>query len=447
MGNVYTAARLIRSMHMNRQMPALASVIYLRLVDFSTKPVAEQARLRARLESAIGAALGAIVPGDRAILDAPDGFVLVVLANPVAALAAAESCLAAAGDVPLSIGGNHGPIAIVDAEDGGSAMAGDGIRSAAAVAAFAKSGQVLLTAGFREALDEQSPDRTVALRKAGVFSDASIRTHELYAADPTQPRRRRTRLLVAAAAIAAVLVGTGIALRGTVPSLGLVAPTGIVAFQVVPGGEVFVDGEPRGSVPPLRQLELRAGMHRIEVRHGEDEPYRVDIELAHRQTVAVQHEFPPPAVVSFDITPGGEVFIDGTSRGAAPALDELELRAGSHAVEVRNPDYEPYTTTLDLKPGERYALRHVFVSPAVLVFQITPGGQVLVDGVLQGSLPELQRLQVKAGRHQIEVRYEDYDPLKMDVTLAAAEQVVIEHHFGGSKPAELFRKFKKSLGF
>lgn len=434
-------------MHMNRQMPALASVLYLRLVDFSSKPVAEQARLRARLESAIGAALAAIVPDERALLDAPDGVILVVLANPVAALSAAESCLAAAGDLPLSIGGNHGPIALVDAEDGGTAMAGDGIRSAAAVAAFAKRGQVLLTAGFREALDEHSPDRTVALRKAGVFSDASIRTHELYAADPAQPRRRRLRLFIAAATIAVVLIGAGIALRGTVPSLGLVAPTGVVAFQIVPGGEVFVDGEARGSVPPLQQLELRAGTHRIEVRHGEDEPYRVDVDVAHRQIVAVQHEFLPPAVVSFDITPGGEVFIDGTSRGAAPALDELELRAGTHAVEVRNPDYEPFTTTLDLKPGERFALRHVFVSPALLVFQITPGGQVLVDGVLQGVLPELQRLQVKAGRHLIEVRYEDYEPLEMDVTLAAGEQVVIEHRFGGSKPAELFHKLKKSLGF
>lgn len=434
-------------MHMNRQMPALASVLYLRLVDFSAKPVAEQARQRARLEAAIGAALVAIVPDDRAVLDAPDGFVLVVLANPVAALSAAESCLAAASDLPLSIGGNHGPIALVADADGGNAMAGDGIRSAAAVAAFATSGQLLLTAGFREALGEQAPDRTAALRKAGVFSDASIRTHELYINDTAQPRRRRAQLLLATATMAVALIGTGIAVRGTVPSLGLLAPTGIVSFQIVPGGEVFVDGESRGSAPPLQQLELSAGTHRIEVRHGDDEPYRVDIELAHRQTVAVQHEFPPPAVVSFDIMPGGEVFIDGQSRGAAPALEELELRAGAHAVEVRHPDFEPYTTSLDLKPGERYTLRHVFVSPAVLVFQITPGGQVLVDGVLQGSLPDLQRLRVKAGRHQIEVRYQDYEPLKMDVTLAAAEQVVIEHHFGGSKPAELFRKFKKSLGF
>lgn len=433
-------------MHMNRQMPALASVFYLRLVDFSSKPVAEQARLRARLEAAIGAGLAGLPPESRAVLEAADGLVLAVLANPAAALAAAESCLAAAGDLPLSVGGNHGPVALVDAEDGGSAMAGDGIRSAAAVAAFAKSGEILLTAGYREALDEQAPDRTAALRRAGVISDASIRTHELYATDPAQPQRRRTRLLVAAATIACVLLGAGIALRGIVPSLGLLAPTGIVTFEVLPGGDVFVDGEARGSIPPLQQLELRAGTHSIEVRHGDDEPYRVDVELGHRQTLALRHEFPPPAIVRFDITPGGDVFVDGQPRGAAPALEELELRAGSHSVEVRHPDYEPYTTTLELKPGERFVFSHVFVPPAVLVFQITPGGQVLLDGVLQGSLPDLQRLEVKAGRHLIEVRYGDYDPLEMDVTLAAGEQVVIEHRFDGSKPTELFRKLKKSLG-
>ncbi|MFA5941193.1 MAG: PEGA domain-containing protein [Sinimarinibacterium sp.] len=432
---------------MNSQMPALASVIYLRLVDFSSKPVAEQARLRARLESAIGAALVVLTPEGRAVLEAPDGFVLVVLANPAAALSAAESCLDAAGDLPLSVGANHGPVAMVDAEDGGSAMAGDGIRSAAAVAAFAQGGQMLLTAGFREALDEQAPDRSAALRKAGVFSDASIRTHELYAADPARPQRRRARLFAAAVVVASGLIGAGIALRGTVPSLGLLAPTGIVSLEVLPGGEVFIDGQARGSIPPLQQLKLPTGTHRIEVRHGDDEPYRVDIELAHRQTIVVRHEFPPPAIVTFDITPGGEVFVDGQSRGAAPALEELELRSGAHSIEVRHPDYAPYTTSVDLKPGERFVFSHVFVPPAVLVFQITPGGQVLVDGVLQGSLPDLQRLELKAGRHLVEVRYGDYAPLVLDVTLAAGEQVVIKHRFDGSKPAELLRKLKKSLGF
>ncbi|MEQ1438936.1 PEGA domain-containing protein [Fontimonas sp. SYSU GA230001] len=431
---------------MNREMPALASVFYLRLVDFSSKPVAEQARQRARLEGAIGAALALLAPETRAVLDAADGSILVVLADPAAGLAAAQACLAAAGDLPLSVGGNHGPVALVEAEGGGVAMVGDGIRSAAAVAAFAGRGEILLTSGYRDALDERAPERTAALRRAGVIADASIRTHELYAPDPTPPRQRRVRLWVAAAAMAGALVASGVALRGTVPSLGLLAPTGLVTFDVSPGGEVFVDGEARGRIPPLRELALPAGTHRVEVRHGDDEPYRIDIDLAHRQTVALRHAFPPPAIVRFDITPGGEVFVDGRSRGAAPALQELELSPGPHRVEVRHPDYAPHATRIDLKPGERFVLRHVFMPPAVLVFEISPGGQVLLDGALQGSLPDLRRLEVKAGRHLIEVRYGDYEPLQMDVTLAAGEQVVIRHRFGGSKPAELFRKLKKSLG-
>lgn len=431
---------------MNSPMPALASVFYLRLADFSFKPVAEQARLRAQLEAAVGAALTTLAPEQRAVLDAPDGIVLVVLADPALALSLAQACLTAAGALPLCIGGNHGPVAPVDAGDGIDGLAGDGIRSAATAAVFARSGQMLLTAGFRAALAAHAPDRSAELRRAGVFSDASIRTHELFFSDPGQRRGRRVRLLAAAAVAVAALLGGGLSLRGHVPSLGVFAAPATVRFDVTPDAEVVVDGRVRGTTPPLRELALRPGPHRIELRRGDDPPHTVDIELAAGAHVDVRHSFAPPALLRFDITPGGEIFVDGRSRGGAPALEEIELPAGPHRIEVRHPDYPPHIVDVELQSGRPFTVRHAFARPAALVFDITPAGQLFVDGEPRGSVVDVRRLELAAGRHVVEVRHADYDPFRLDVTLKAGEEVVVRHHFERSRPAEFFRRLGKKLG-
>jgi hypothetical protein len=62
-------------------LPALASVVFIRVTEFARRPVAEQARLRAQLESALAVALIRIPPQIRIILDAPDGMAIAVLGN------------------------------------------------------------------------------------------------------------------------------------------------------------------------------------------------------------------------------------------------------------------------------------------------------------------------------------------------------------------------------
>lgn len=56
--------------------------------------------------------------------------------------------------------------------------------------------------------------------------------------------------------------------------------------------------------------------------------------------------------VKIDIRPWGEVVVDGTPRGISPPLRTLSLPPGQHTVVVRNADLPPYTTTLNLKPGQ-----------------------------------------------------------------------------------------------
>ena len=70
-----------------------------------------------------------------------------------------------------------------------------------------------------------------------------------------------------------------------------------------------------------------------------------------------------PAIVHLDITPRGQIWIDGVLQGTTPPLTELELYPGPHAIEVRNDPSPPLRLDLTLGSGEAMTIRHAFVAP------------------------------------------------------------------------------------
>lgn len=69
------------------------------------------------------------------------------------------------------------------------------------------------------------------------------------------------------------------------------------------------------------------------------------------------------------------------------------------------------------------------VVPAVIHFQINPRGEVLVDGVLQGTSPPLTELELYPGPHTIEVRNSPYPPLRLELSLVARQEMTVSHTF------------------
>jgi non-specific serine/threonine protein kinase len=70
-----------------------------------------------------------------------------------------------------------------------------------------------------------------------------------------------------------------------------------------------------------------------------------------------------PGVVELDITPAGEVFVNGASRGSSPPLRRFELPAGKYELEVRSGRHKPLVIELELEAGERVTVVHSFTSP------------------------------------------------------------------------------------
>ena len=71
-------------------------------------------------------------------------------------------------------------------------------------------------------------------------------------------------------------------------------PTALVVLAISPWGEVFVDGKSMGVSPPLAELELTPGKHRVVVRNGGFKPFQDDVDLGSNETIRIKHKFVQP---------------------------------------------------------------------------------------------------------------------------------------------------------
>jgi eukaryotic-like serine/threonine-protein kinase len=70
-----------------------------------------------------------------------------------------------------------------------------------------------------------------------------------------------------------------------------VAADGRIRLAIAPWGEVYVDGKIMGVTPPLAEVRLPAGKHRIEIRNGAFAPHQQSVNLAPNASVRIKHKF------------------------------------------------------------------------------------------------------------------------------------------------------------
>ena len=268
--------------------PLEVSVIAFSLKNFSRQPVAEQARQKAQLEAAVALAIQPLRVDERVVLDSPDGLVVAVRGDPEDALQVAERGQVACADLPVCIALNHGPLKLVAESAGREEMVGDGIVAAMTLASLATRGRVLASRAFRDALAAAAPHRASELGAAGAFTDAEVRTHELFTVDPAARPARRRRFMLMGGAAALGLVAAGVSARMIRSASKRPA---VLAFDVSPNGDIYVDGQLRGESPPLVRLEVAPGPHTIEVRNERHPPLRLELTLRPGEEIKVKHAF------------------------------------------------------------------------------------------------------------------------------------------------------------
>src|SRR5256885_8489787 len=196
------------------------------------------------LEAEVAVPTGELARATGMVLDAADGAAVVVLGDPKGALQLAARALAAtAAGLPLCVGVNHGavqPAAVGGNDDG---LIGDGIAVAASVAEFASPSRLLMSRSFRDAMADASPGLESGLFPAGVFTDAGLRTHELFSPDGRVAERRRTRFVALSVAAVIGLVRAGLPAPGAAESHQKFMDRAVVKVpQAIAVGERYLGG-------------------------------------------------------------------------------------------------------------------------------------------------------------------------------------------------------------
>jgi len=113
------------------------------------------------------------------------------------------------------------------------------------------------------------------------------------AAAPTEepPAKEGAEPATAPGATAATGPGAPRSARPAPRAAASTGAQGVVALAVAPWGDVFVDGEPRGTTPPLAQLTLPAGRHTIEIRNGNQTPYSAQVDVTPERPAQIRHRF------------------------------------------------------------------------------------------------------------------------------------------------------------
>jgi serine/threonine protein kinase len=69
---------------------------------------------------------------------------------------------------------------------------------------------------------------------------------------------------------------------------------GKIHFAIKPWGEIVVDGKKRGVSPPIKELSVPEGHHRIEIRNGTSSRYADEVDVKAGRKVSIVHSFKSP---------------------------------------------------------------------------------------------------------------------------------------------------------
>jgi class 3 adenylate cyclase len=394
----------------------ICSVLFIDIVEYSQKAVAEQIALKDRLNTLLSEALRGVAVNDRIILDTGDGAAISFIGDPEDALFVATALRDAiqaqpARTLSTRIGINLGPVRLVKDINGRPNVIGDGINVAQRVMTFAEPGQVLVSRSYYEVVSRLSEETSKLFSYEGPRTDKHVREHEVYAVGAVEPSRRRVEpepefRKEATAPPPAVLSGTKRTLHavrqrllGSPPVATTLAVAAIlmVAFVVRASREppevssaaapVVVPQKSVASPPPPRrpEPELRAEAPppapvpptepKKSAAQSPDSASGKPAASPPREPAAGETARPSPperasqssvvaavapATLSLAVAPWGEVHVNGKMHGVSPPLQELQLAPGKHRIELRNSGAPAHVVNVDAKPGERIRIKHKF---------------------------------------------------------------------------------------
>jgi class 3 adenylate cyclase len=367
----------------------ICSTVFVDLVEYSKKSVAEQLALKDRFTSLLAESLQDIDVNERIILDTGDGAAMSFLGDPENALFVGMSLRQAfksqdltdpAATTPIRIGINLGPVKLVKDINGHPNIVGDGINVAQRIMSFADSGQILVSRSFQDVVSCLSDDYAALFKFEGSRTDKHVRDHEVYAVGDSAAALSSAKRGVAQRAATAqseekaaapALPGGSAQQRALAAASAFLQDRhkvtvtgGVLGTLIVALAIVLAVRKPAEIRAPAAAASA-AAVPAAETAAVPDAPANAGAaKTAVANTVAAR---PAPAkaesatgTVNLSIQPWGEVFVNGRSRGVSPPLKNLKLAPGTYTIEVRNTSFAPSKQKLQVKSHGEATVRHVF---------------------------------------------------------------------------------------
>ncbi len=349
-------------------------MVFLDIVEYSKKSVAEQIKLKDQFNALISLAIKNVPITDRIILDTGDGAAISFLGDPEDALLTAmklREAVLSEQDIQffLRISINLGPVRLVQDINKQPNIIGDGINVAQRIMNFAEPNQILVSRSFFDVISCVTDEYAKLFEYQGSRTDKHVREHELYAVKneigqedafkasfkhtqqvekkPKTPWwSNRDLLLKKVFPAAAILLILAAILVKTTREPGKQAipeqPAPLaqnVAPAVVPKP---AEANPENPIPAGTKPHSKT-----EERKAEAAPPK--------KTVSTES-----ATLVFKIMPWGEVYVDGKMRGITPPLKSIKIKAGKHDIEIRNTTLPKHAKMVEIRPGERVIIEHQF---------------------------------------------------------------------------------------
>jgi len=429
----------------------ICSVVFIDLVGYSKKPVTEQIRLKTSLTNNLSEAIKDIPTNDRIILDTGDGAAISFLGDPEDALfvtlslreammreGMTSTMVEASGEDSVRMGINLGPVKLVKDINGHPNIIGDGINVAQRIMSFARPGQIVVSRSYYDVVSNLASEYAKLFHYEGSRTDKHVREHEIYVvghhegalqkardgmkdrASSTSPNRKgrngtgtqpgtntvtltipsfvqdKKKLTMVAGGLAALVLVLGLLVIAKKPSSSealrtasappvetparpattppqATAPAGAAPVEAPKGAEpvskpaidsnVVLPQPAPSQIPPAKAEPSKSETTKAEAIHAT--PSKNDVkpnEAARDARPAAEKPNPGviPATLFFNVTPWGEIFVNGKSQGVTPPKKSLKLDPGKYKIEIRNTTFPAHVETLELKSRDEVTVRYKF---------------------------------------------------------------------------------------
>jgi len=415
--------------HTNRTF--ICSVLFLDIVDYSLRSVAEQIALKERFNAVLSEAIAGVATDDRIILDTGDGAAVSFLGDPEDTLFAGMSLRDAVANQDVSspprlqirVGVNLGPVRLVKDINGQPNIIGDGINVAQRVMSFAEPGQILVSRSYYDVMARLSEDYGKLFHYEGAKTDKHVREHEVYAISSSPSNLRRTVPLPAPKQtlrlpnlrlpkLPKLSLRSLPGARAVNSKLFVAAPlafTLIVGTGVIARSHRNTDGGPKtvylvatpGETPSVEPAKSEAGQPAPRAEEQKVPPRAEDPGSSRRMKDAVPAPKAGAAIPEAKANPAE----------AAPKAQE----AGA----LPNPRESEIVATAPTSPTREATLNIVAL----------PWAEVFVDGTRQGVTPPLRAIFLRPGKHRIELRNTSFPAHVQTVELKPGAELSITHRF------------------